>query len=242
MGHIYIIGYGKMGHAIEKVCSERGIDCTAIDDYNTMAKTAFSKGDLAIEFTQAPDCIKNYELLIAKGVSVVTGTTGWLDQESRVKDMVAAHNGSFLHASNFSIGVHLFWRIVERAGALFNTQDKYDVFAHEIHHPYKKDAPSGTALSTAKILLDTIERKRRVLSGDVEGPLPSDALHVSSSRGGYQAGEHTVYFDGPDDTVSVTHHAKGRDGFANGAVECALWLRGKTGFFTINDYLEDVLS
>lgn len=242
MGTIYIIGYGKMGHAIEKACRARGMECIAIDDYDTLTKTEFSKGDVGIEFTQAPDCIKNYQYLISRGVSVVTGTTGWLDHENRVKDMVASQNGAFLHASNFSIGVHLFWRIVERAGQLFNTQDRYDMFTHEIHHPHKKDSPSGTALHTAKILLDTIERKNIILSGDIEGPLPADTLHVSASRGGFQAGEHTVYFDGPDDTVSVTHHAKGRDGFANGALDCALWLRGKTGYFTINDYLEDVLS
>lgn len=242
MEKIYIIGYGKMGHAIEKACIERNIACIPIDDYTTLEKTDFTKGDVAIEFTHSPDCIKNYALLIAKGVSVIAGTTGWLDKEDIVKKQVSDHNGAFLHASNFSIGVHLFWRIVERAAVLFDKQAQYDIFAHEIHHPHKKDSPSGTALHTAHILLDRIGRKTTLLSGDAEGPLPPDALHVSASRGGFQAGEHTVYFDGPDDTVSITHHAKGRAGFANGALDCALWLRGKTGYFTIDDYLEDILS
>lgn len=241
MGQMYIVGYGKMGRAVERICQTRNLPTIPIDDFSHLGQTAFAKGDIAIEFTQSPECLKNYELLLSQGVSVVSGTTGWCDREAFVKNLVDRYNGAFLHAANFSIGVHIFWRLVARAAALFNTQETYDVFTHEVHHPHKKDSPSGTALHTARLLLDNMARKKTILSGDVEGPLSSDVLHISASRGGFQAGEHTVCFDGPDDTISLVHHAKGRDGFANGAVDCALWLQGKTGFFTINDYVEDIL-
>ncbi len=243
MARIYIVGYGKMGRAIEKICLARGdLEPVAINDFTQLNQTVFTPGDIVIEFTGAPGCLANYKHLIAQDVCLVTGTTGWLDHEEEIRDLVSRHKGAFLHAANFSIGVHIFWRLIERAAALFNAQDKYDVFTHEIHHPHKKDSPSGTALHTARLLLNGLSQKKTIISGDVEGPLPADALHVSASRGGYQAGEHSVYFDGPDDMITLSHHAKGRDGFANGALDCALWLQGKRGFFTINDYLEDILS
>lgn len=241
MNPFYIVGYGKMGQAVERACQARNLPTKPVDDFAHLTDLDFAKDDVAIEFTQFPGCLENFEHLLSRGVTVVSGTTGWADQESRVRDMVNRYDGAFLSAANFSIGVHLFWRLVERAAVLFNTQESYDVFTHEVHHPHKKDAPSGTALHTARILLGNMARKKHIVSGDVAGPLAQDALHISASRGGFQAGEHSVYFDGPDDMITLSHHAKGRDGFANGALDCALWLKGKKGFFTIDDYIRDIL-
>lgn len=243
MTRLYIVGYGKMGRAVESASVARGHQPPIIiENFAQLTQTSFAPGDIVIEFTRTPDCLDNYKYLIAQDVYLVTGTTGWLDREDEIRDLVSEYQGAFLHAANFSIGVHLFWRLIDRAAALFNAQEKYDVFTHEIHHPHKKDSPSGTALHTANLLLNGLARKKTIVSGDVEGPLPPSALHVSASRGGFQAGEHSVYFDGPDDMIALSHHAKSRDGFANGALDCALWLQGKRGFFTIEDYLEDILS
>ena len=245
METIIILGYGKMGQAIEKVCQSRGLgNIKIIDDLEGLKAFDFPENSVVIEFTRAPACLENYKFLIEKNIPVVTGTTGWLDHEGEVKDLLAQKGGQFLYAANFSIGVHLFWRVIEKAAELFDTQDKYDVYGHEYHHPFKADSPSGTAVHTAQILLDNIQRKTELVSGAVEGPLDPKKLHFSATRGGYQFGEHTVTFDGPDDQITIQHHAKSREGFANGAVDCALWLQqsGRTGYITINDYLEDILK
>lgn len=240
MGRIFIVGHGKMGHAVESACLKRGIAPVILDSHQALDESDIRSGDTAIEFTSAASCLANYRSLIERGAAVVTGTTGWLDQEPEIRTLVYAHHGTFLHAANFSIGVQLFWKLVERAADLFDKAPIYDAFLHEIHHPHKKDSPSGTALHTAQRLLNGLSRKTYISSGDVEGPLDPETLHIGASRGGYQAGEHTLYLDGPDDTVSLTHHAKNRDGFANGALDCALWIEGKRGYFTIDDYMKEI--
>lgn len=245
MSTIIILGYGKMGRAVERVCQSRGLeDYQTLDSFEELQALDIPEDSVVIEFTCAPDCLKNYKFLIEKNIPVVTGTTGWLAQEDEIRSLLEEKGGRFLYAANFSIGVHLFWHVVEQAARIFNHQDKYDVYCHEVHHPHKADSPSGTALHTAQILLDNIRRKTKLVSGDVQGPLAPELLHFAASRGGYQFGEHTVTFDGPDDTITVQHHAKSREGFANGAVDCALWLRQHTrnGYLTINDYLEDILT
>ena len=240
MGRIVILGYGKMGRAVESACKARGISPLVLDSADALTTSDVKTGDAVIEFTNASACLDNYRTLIERGASVVTGTTGWLDHESDIRAFVQQHNGAFLQAANFSIGVQLFWKMIERAASLFDKAPAYDAFIHEIHHPHKKDSPSGTALHTARLLLEGLQRKTKILSGDIEGPLPQDALHIGASRGGYQAGEHTLYLDGPDDTITLTHHAKGRDGFANGAIDCALWIGAKKGYFTIDDYMKEI--
>lgn len=245
MANIVILGYGKMGHAIENVCNARNLpDIHILNSYEEMQSFEFPNDCVVIEFTRAPSCLDNYKYLMEQSIPVVTGTTGWLEHEQDIKSLVKENNGKFLYAANFSIGVHLFWHLIEKAGQLFNSQDQYDVYGHEFHHPHKADSPSGTAVHTAQILLDNIKRKTKLVSGDVEGPVPEEHLHFSATRGGYQFGEHSVMFDGPDDLITIQHHAKSRDGFANGAVDCALWLlhQEADGYFTINDYLKDILK
>ncbi len=245
MTHIIILGYGKMGQAIESACLSRALDkYQIIKSLDELQTCEFEKNSVVIEFTRAPQCMENYKFLMQKNVPVVTGTTGWDDHEDEIKSLVQQHKGRFLYAANFSIGVHLFWATLEKAAQLFNAQDKYDVYGHEVHHPMKADSPSGTAVKTAQILLDNITRKKKQVSGDVSGPVPKEDLHFSASRGGYQFGEHSVMFDGPDDMITLTHHAKNRDGFANGAIDCALWLERKNhdGYYTINNYLKEVLT
>lgn len=242
MTNIVLLGYGRMGHAIEAAMVERGLESPAIiTDTQELERFDFQGNEVVIEFTRAPSCVENFRYLLNKDICVVSGTTGWLDQEREIQDLARKSKGAFLFAANFSIGVHIFWRLIEKASQIFDSQPRYDVFTHEVHHPHKVDSPSGTARHTADILLNNIARKTHLVSGDVEGPLDPSSLHVSASRGGFQAGEHTVTFDGPDDLINITHHAKGRAGFANGAIDCALWLEGRHGYFTINDYLEEIL-
>lgn len=240
---ILIIGYGRMGTAVESACSGRDWASPVIaESYEALQRIDMRRIDVAVEFTRAPACVANYRYCMEKGVPVVTGTTGWGAYENEVQQCVTDNNGAFLHAANFSIGVHLFWYLAEKGARLFDNQPRYDVHMHEMHHGYKKDAPSGTAHHTAQRLLDNVTRKTHVTTGDAEGPLAPETLHVSASRGGYHPGMHAVYFDSPDDTVTLQHEARTRGGFANGALDCAAWLPARQGFFTITDYLEDILS
>ena len=236
-----IVGHGRMGKEIEQQAKKISIPVSKIlSTSRDLKQTHFSEDDIAIEFTSPESCIENIQTLAEKGVNIVCGTTGWDDNLDKVKNIIAENKIGFLYASNFSIGVHLFWDILARAAHLVNAWEQYDIMGHEFHHKNKKDSPSGTAISTAQILLENIQRKKNLSTEKATSPLRDDELHFSSTRGGHIFGQHSVLFDSPEDTIEITHRAKGRHAFARGAIECAKWLVGKKGFFEIDDFINEV--
>ena len=250
---IALYGYGKMGKAIEQAAAARGHEVVLrVNAAN--AGTAPTGADVAIEFSTPEEAIPNMALCLKHGVPVVVGTTGWYDRLGEVRTMVSEHKGSLLWASNFSIGVNLFFRVNRMLAGLMDQRPEYRVHIDEIHHIHKKDAPSGTAITLARdIDLKTqrydgweLKEQAREIKGqeqaqwqiDPLAPAPAPApLPIYSERIGEVPGKHAVTWDGPGDRIIITHEAFDRTGFAQGAVIAAEWLHGRTGLFTMDDVL-----
>jgi 4-hydroxy-tetrahydrodipicolinate reductase len=169
-------------------------------------------------------------------------TTGWYKHISEVKDLFKSSNWALLWSSNFSLWVHIFRKIVEAGAKIINKFDDYDILWHEFHHNKKADSPSGTAITTANILLKNIDRKKTIITEELKDRsiLPEE-LHFSSSRGGSIPWIHSVYFDSPFDTIKIEHSARTRDGFALGSIVCAEWLENKTGYFEVKDFMDEII-
>lgn len=192
--------------------------------------------DVVIDFSKAEAVMENVRVCAEAGVNLVVGTTGWLDKMEEVKKLAA--NVGLLYSSNFSIGVNLYFKIVEAAARMMNNFDEYDIWGHEIHHCNKADSPSGTAKSLEKILLENIKRKTAVVEDKLDRKREPGEIHFSSVRGGMVNFGHTIGFDSAADRILITHEARCRDGYALGAVKAAEWLVGKKGFFGMEDFLE----
>lgn len=230
---IGLIGYGKMGRMIEQVAHQKGH--SIVTKNGDLA--ALKHAEICIDFSH-PSVVMNNILEMAKlGKNLVIGTTGWYDNLSEVREIVREYQIGLLYSPNFSIGVNLFIKIVEEAAALIAPFTEYDVGVFEAHHNQKADSPSGTAKAIANALLNHIIHKNDIVE-NVEGRVLPHQLHVSSLRCGYIPGTHTVTFDSPADTITLTHQARSREGFARGAVVAAEWLHGKKGLFTLEDILE----
>ena len=239
---IAIIGYGKMGKMVEQEAQNLGISVSkTIDNKDDLLASNFNNDEVAIEFTEPAICLQNIKILASKGVNIACGTTGWYQDIEKVKKIVATNNVGFIYATNFAIGVNIFWKIVKEAACIMDKFEEYDVFGHEIHHNKKKDSPSGTALTTAQILIDNVGRKRHIITEKVDRGIKTDELHFSSTRGGYVIGKHEVVFDSSLDSIKISHDSKGRSSYARGAINCAKWIKDKKGFFSINDYMEELL-
>jgi 4-hydroxy-tetrahydrodipicolinate reductase len=216
-----IVGHGKMGKMVEQLAPEYGFTIHACLDVND--DLARAKGaDVAIEFTAPDAAIGNIEALAALGVPTVVGTTAWLPHLDRVRAAVEKSNGSLVWSSNFSIGVNVFLRAVAEASKLLANQPQYESWAWEIHHSAKKDAPSGTLISLVH------EMKRAGYTRDID---------QSSSRAGAHPGTHEIGFDSAEDTITLRHTARSREGFARGALKAAQWLPGKRGVFEFKDII-----
>jgi 4-hydroxy-tetrahydrodipicolinate reductase len=222
---VALVGYGQMGREIERCAAGRNVDIVARYDSRTpITESSVADFDVAIEFTRPGVAPGNIAALMTLGRPVVVGTTGWLDRLPEIELMAAERNGRIVHASNFSIGVNIFFRLVREAGRMMNEQAIYDAAVHEIHHVRKADSPSGTALTIGTILLEELARKTHILPDASHGPIPSDALHVSSQRLGETVGTHVVTFDSEADTIELAHRARNRSGFALGALYAARWI------------------
>lgn len=237
-----LVGYGKMGKEVEKIALERGMNVTARVEIDapSLAVDGVRNADVVIHFAFPATVLNHVTELAALRKSVVVGTTGWQKDRSAVEQVVKSSGIGLVHSSNYSIGVNVLNRLVREAGILVNRLAEYDVAVHEVHHKDKLDAPSGTALSIASILLDTVKRKKELLSGPPEGKIRPEQLQVSSGRYGSVVGQHRVVFDSTADTLEIVHTAKNRSGFALGAVLAAEWVKDKSGFFTFEDVLEDL--
>ncbi|MGH9664832.1 MAG: 4-hydroxy-tetrahydrodipicolinate reductase [Bryobacteraceae bacterium] len=216
-----IIGYGKMGRMIEGLAPEYGFKVAArIDENDDIA--AARGADAAIEFTTPSAAPGNIETLAALGVNVVVGTTGWLEHMGRVRAAVERHNTGLVWSPNFSIGVNVFFRLVADAAQLLASQPEYGAWGWEIHHSTKKDALSGT-------MLKLVERMKAAGY--------SRPVDVSSNRAGAHPGTHEIGFDSAADTITLRHTARGREGFARGALQAARWIAGKKGVYEFAEVL-----
>lgn len=243
---IALYGYGKMGKAIEQAAIARGHEI-GLRVGTANAGTAPTGCDVAIEFSKPEHALANMRRCLEAGVPVVVGTTGWYDKLNEVKAMVASTNGTLLWASNFSIGVNLFFRVNRMLAGLMDQQPGYSAHIDEIHHIHKLDAPSGTAITLARDIdlktqrysgfeLKGQEQENAALRSD---PAPSSSpVPIFSERIGEVPGKHAVSWTSGNDRIVITHEAFDRTGFAQGAVVAAEWLKGRNGLFTMDDVLD----
>ncbi|MEP6727085.1 MAG: 4-hydroxy-tetrahydrodipicolinate reductase [Bacteroidota bacterium] len=235
---IALIGYGKMGKAIEAIALQRGHEIVLkIDVDNAADFTAanLEKADAAIEFTGPHSAFNNVMKCLEYGVPLVCGSTGWLDKMDEVKTYCKQQNGCFLYASNFSVGVNIFFEINKRLAELMKPHADYTVSMEEIHHTQKKDAPSGTAVTLAEQVLATIDRKNKWVNNETDDPA---TLSIISKRIDPAPGTHTVSYHSAVDTIDIIHTAHNRTGFATGAVLAAEFVKGKKGIFSMKEVLD----
>jgi len=234
---IALIGYGKMGKAIEEIAVSKGHEIVLkIDANNTsdFTKENIQKANVAIEFTGPDTAFENISKCIQWSVPVISGSTGWLAHFEKAKKLCEEKKGCLLYASNFSIGVNLFFEINKQLAALMEPYDNYDVSMTETHHTEKKDAPSGTAISLAEQILAKIGRKNKWVN---EPSNEASNLIIRSERIDPAPGTHSISYDSPIDSIEITHTAHTRKGFAAGAVIAAEFANQKIGIFAMKDVL-----
>ena len=233
-----LIGYGKMGKIIEQIALQRGHTVPVkINSKNTAdLKNITSKDvDAVIEFTQPENAFGNIKQCIENGIPVVSGTTGWLDRKLEIEALCKTKGGAFFYASNYSVGVNLFFHFNKYLAKIMNTHPEYSVSTEEIHHTAKKDAPSGTGITIAEGILENIHSKKRWVNRETKN---AEELSIVSKRIDPYPGEHTVIYSSPIDTIEITHTAHNREGFATGAVMAAEFVANKKGVFGMEDLLK----
>ena len=234
---IALIGYGKMGQAIEEIALQNHHEIVLkinIDNTEEFTKEAVQKADVAIEFTGPQSAAANIIKCIDAGVPVVSGSTGWLRQWNEVKEYCEKKNGSLIYASNFSIGVNLFFELNRFLARLMSKHEEYNVMLEEIHHTQKKDAPSGTAITLAEQVLEYITRKKHWVNHLSDN---ESELEIISERIDPAPGTHKIKYSSSIDDIEIIHTAHNRKGFAGGAVMAAEFLRDKKGVYTMKDVL-----
>jgi 4-hydroxy-tetrahydrodipicolinate reductase len=224
--NLAIVGYGKMGHIVERLAPEYGLetklrlDLNNNNNYEGLTESNFRGIDVAIEFSTPATAPENVARLAKLGVNVVVGTTGWFDKLDAARAVVEEAGTGLIWGSNFSVGVSVFFQLVADAARLMASQPEYAAWGWEIHHSTKKDAPSGTMLNLVEMM------KKNGYERSVD---------VAASRAGTHAGTHEIGFDSAADTITIRHTARSRDGFARGALRAARWLAGKKGFYDFRD-------
>ena len=235
--NIAIIGYGKMGKAIEEIALQRGhkivlkIDEKNLDDFN---KEKISKADVAIEFTGPHSAFDNIHKAISFDVPLISGSTGWTERMPEIEKLVEVKKGSFVYASNFSVGVNIFFEVNKKLAQLMSAHTDYEVILEEIHHTEKKDAPSGTAITLAEQVLQELKRKKQWVNELSDNP--SD-LEIISQRVDPAPSTHRVKYSSAIDDIEIIHTAHNRRGFALGAVLAAEFIPGKKGIFSMKEVL-----
>ena len=234
---IALIGYGKMGKAIENIALLQGHEIVLkINTLNTdlLSIINLQKCDVAIEFTGPETTLNNLKLCIDAGVPIVCGSTGWHGQEQYIKNYCSANNGALLYSSNFSIGVNIFFEINKKLATLIQNYKEYNVSIEETHHTQKKDAPSGTAITLAEQIIACQTQKNNWV---VNTPAQPHQILITSQRVDPTPGTHTVFYQSLIDQIAITHTAYNRDGFAIGAILAAQFLINKKGVFNMADVL-----
>jgi 4-hydroxy-tetrahydrodipicolinate reductase len=229
---IALLGYGKMGQTIERIALERGHEIVLKkDEFNTYE--GLSNADVAIDFSIPMVAVSNISSCFHANVPVISGTTGWLEDYDEMVALCVAKNGAFISSSNFSLGVNLFFELNEYLAKMMSKFDSYQVEMEEIHHTQKLDAPSGTAISLAKGVIENSAYTKWTL----DNPKPKE-IYIEAKRIENIPGTHTVTYNSIVDSIEIKHTAHNRDGFALGAVIAAEWIVGKKGVFTMKDVLE----
>lgn len=229
---VALIGYGKMGKAIEEILIERKHEVVAKINH-TPTENDLNGAEVAIEFTTPEAALDNIKALIGLSVPTISGTTGWLGNYNDIEDLVNAKNGTFLTASNFSLGVNLFFELSAQLAQMMNAySDQYTIALEEIHHTQKLDAPSGTAITIAEQIIANSTYKNWSMEENSKETIPVTAKRIENVPG-----THTVEYNSEVDSISITHTAHNRKGFALGAVIAAEWIADKKGIFTMKDVL-----
>jgi 4-hydroxy-tetrahydrodipicolinate reductase len=234
---IALIGYGKMGHAIEEIAVKKGHEIVlkiTIDNIEDFTIANLQKADVAIEFTGPESAVENLQKCFDAGVPVVCGSTGWLSHWSAIETSCRQKNGALLYASNFSIGVNLFFELNTYLSKLMKDYDEYDVKMLEIHHTQKKDAPSGTAITLAEQVMQHLQHKKQWVNYATAN---KEELEIVSERLDPAPGTHKIKYTSAIDDIEIVHTAHNRVGFAGGAVKAAEFLSGKKGIFNMKDVL-----
>ena len=245
---ISIVGFGAMGKIVLEIAREQDIEVASIIDpaakgatHKEISEESLGNTDVCIDFTSPEVILDNIDKYCELGKNAVIATTGWYDSMEPVKNKVQECGIGMIYASNFSIGVNAFFKMVESAAKIINNVPEYDILAMEMHHNRKKDSPSGTAKSLEKILLDNINRKDKIVEDKLDRKIEKNELQFASVRGGNIPGTHSIIFDSAADTIELKHTARNRMGFAAGAVKAAEFVKDKKGFFTIDDLMKELI-
>lgn len=234
---IALIGYGKMGKEIERIAQDRGHSIVSIIDENNLSgfdSSEFKNADVAIEFTTPASAMSNFRKCFEANVPVVAGTTGWLENMPEVKDACENKNQTFFYASNYSLGVNIFFAVNKYLAKIMNQFTDYAVKMEEVHHIHKLDAPSGTAITLAEGIIENVDRKN---NWHLETEMKPSDLAIHCIREGEVPGIHEIFYESEADIISIKHDAKNRKGFALGAVLAAEFTCGKKGFLGMQDML-----
>lgn len=246
---VILIGYGSMGREVEKILIQRShtvisrVDTSGAEGtIKFLTEKDAENADIAIEFSAAGAVLPNAEKYGKMGLSAIVGTTGWYDNIEELENILTGSGIGYLYGSNFSIGARIFFKIVAYASRLIEPFSQYDILGYELHHKRKKDSPSGTALSIAEIILNNNNRKKKIVTEKLDRAVRDEELHFASVRGGEIPGIHTILIDSAADTIQLTHSARNRSGFALGAVLAAEWLKGKSGIYTVDNFIDSILE
>jgi len=237
--NILILGYGKMGKIISSIAEERGhtiIGKITEDNVSDLEDIDIDAIDVAIEFSQPEAAIANITWAIENRIPVVSGTTGWLDKKPEIERLTLSKGGTFFYASNFSIGVNIFFKINRYLAKLMEEQPSYKIRMEEVHHTEKKDAPSGTAITLAEDIINKVDRAKR-WNLDTDSVDNGHNILITSKRIDEVPGTHTVSYQSEIDDIEITHTAHNRTGFALGAVLVSEWIKDRKGILSMNDFL-----
>jgi 4-hydroxy-tetrahydrodipicolinate reductase len=235
---IVLIGYGKMGREIERLAIGRGHEIVAkidIDNASDLNSLTSDDADVAIEFSNPASAFSNIMTCIKKQIPVVCGTTGWLDKKQEVEAATKSYQSTFFYASNYSIGVNLFFRLNKMLANLMAPHKEYAIYTNEIHHTEKKDSPSGTAITIAEGIIEAYPEKDKWVNNQIPA---SNEVAIWSQRESIKPGTHTVKYISKVDQIEMTHEAFSREGFALGAVIAAEWVKDKKGVLGMDDMLK----
>jgi 4-hydroxy-tetrahydrodipicolinate reductase len=233
--NILLVGYGKMGKTIERIALERGHHIAGKIDIDNTSELDTAEADVAIEFSHPDAAYDNVVKCLQRRIPVVCGTTGWLGRKAEVEQLTRKTGSTFFYASNYSLGVNVFFKLNEHLARMMNHFTSYDVSIDEVHHVEKKDAPSGTAITLAEGVITHLERKKKWGNESAEG---AEELKIQSFRIDDVPGTHTVKYESLIDDIEIRHTAHTREGFALGAVMVAEWLRDKKGILSMDDFLK----
>ena len=239
---IALIGYGKMGKMMEKAFLAKGHEIVVKIDPKEKVKDitaeSVASADMCMEFTHPEQVLKNIHKLASLKKNVIVGTTGWHSKLPEVETLVQKEGIGLFYASNFAIGIHLFFQMLEKATSLMNGFADFDVAGLEAHHNEKVDSPSGAGREMGELVLKNIKRKKKMVADVKDRAILKEEFQLSSLRCGHMPGTHTLLFDSPAETISLSHTSRSRESFASGAVLAAEWMQGKKGCYTMKDLLK----